>query len=73
MFQQKSSPIDKLRNIDFTKVEQYDPSREDGFDFVAFETKLPVLIELDKSSQKEHGNLNTYECLTLRVLKKIDW
>jgi hypothetical protein len=44
--QQKSiqGPLDKLKNIDFSNVEQYDPSREDGFTFPVFEVKIPVHI-----------------------------
>lgn len=55
----KHGDIDKLRNIDFSKVEQYDPSREDGFSTFSFEKQLPITIMLDPSSQKEHGNLTT--------------
>ena len=69
--QNDSYDINKLRKVDFEKVESLDPSLEDGFKFDS-EKSVPMTIELDASSQMTHGNLVTMELITIRILLQKD-
>lgn len=63
--------IEKLRKVDFDKVEKLDPSQEDGFKLEC-ERVVPMQIELDPTSQAQVGNLTTCELITVRILVKGD-
>jgi len=63
--------IEKLRKVDFEKVEKLDPSQEDGFKLDC-ERVVPMQIELDPISQAQVGNLTSCELITVRILVKGD-
>jgi hypothetical protein len=55
-----------LREVDFSEVEQLDPSRQDCFKLVKTKTMM-MRVELDKTSSKTIGNLFSDEIIVLRV------
>lgn len=63
----ESYDIEKLRKVDFDKVEKLDPSQEDGFKLVA-EKVVPMTMELDPTQRPQFGNLKTSELITVRIL-----